>query len=172
MGHVYILRNEHFPALIKIGRTKNAVSERVAQLNGTGTPGVTTELYHCGVDDEIELEKLVHKYLVACRDSPNKEYFRISASEARKTIRTVAIENNILIKKESSSQALNREDHNRLISALRYGLKYTLEQEQEKKSEISNIEHVIKRIESSWILVKSLRRGDLLKKSMLLRRQR
>lgn len=163
MGHVYILRNDHFSALVKIGRTSKAVSERVAQLNGTGTPGVTTELYHCRILDEIVFERLVHRALDQHRDTANKEFFKISAVEARRVIRAVALENGIRILEENSANKLNGEDMEECWAAALHGLQITREMEKVKLIAICALELTIRNIESASFLTKALRRGELIK---------
>jgi hypothetical protein len=163
MGYVYILRNDRFSTLVKIGRTSKAVSERVAQLNGTGTPGITTELYQCRVLDEIVLEKLVHLALGQHRDTANKEFFKISAVEARKVIRSVASKNGIQVIEENSANQLNDEDMENCWVAALQEIQITSEIKKAKLVDIYALEVAIRNIESASFLIKAFRRGELIK---------
>lgn len=81
---VYIMTNPSMPGMIKIGITKNDVSERCRSLSsfcGVPTP---FEIYYasrsaCGAD----VEKRIFQKLDEYRVSPNREFFRCDPEVAR-----------------------------------------------------------------------------------------
>jgi hypothetical protein len=77
IGTVYILSNKAMPDLIKIGRTKKTVTERVNDLYGTGVPERFDVLYACTVNDPEKVEKALHNVLADYRTNPRREFFKV-----------------------------------------------------------------------------------------------
>ena len=85
--HVYILSNASMPGLLKIGYTKGDPNKRVEQLDrSTSVPtGFTLEwAYPCY--NAIELEGEVHEYLSGYRVNNQREFFKITLTEAKSII--------------------------------------------------------------------------------------
>jgi hypothetical protein len=81
-GYIYILWNESFPRLIKIGRTGVSVESRVRSLSAaTGVPTPFRAVFCLLVSDMIGVEKMIHKELDAYR-LKGKEFFSIAVVEA------------------------------------------------------------------------------------------
>lgn len=101
-GHVYVLLNPAFPDLVKIGRTTVSPRERAKQLSGpSGVPTAFMVVYEEYVADCVTLEQLVHRALRPCRVNDRREFYRIEASEA---IRTVQREKRRLCGDSSASE--------------------------------------------------------------------
>ena len=72
------------PGLVKIGFTKNKVTERVKQINsGTGVAEDFKVEYQFPCFNAHDLEKEIHNYLEynGLRHNKNKEFFNISVEE-------------------------------------------------------------------------------------------
>jgi hypothetical protein len=110
MGFVYVARNRSIPGLVKIGSTDKSVGDRMRGLNGPGVPGKHESVYNCRVHQAKRLEKLTHAALVGARDSKDREFFRITAAHARRTIRATAASVGMEIVEEESDQGLDFED--------------------------------------------------------------
>lgn len=76
-GFVYVLRNDSFPDLIKIGHTTRTVEERVRELNTTGVPTPFTILQSWIVPYSFGAEQVIHKMCGKYRNSSNREFFNI-----------------------------------------------------------------------------------------------
>lgn len=76
-GYVYILINESYIDLIKIGSTSFKSEERAKQLStATGVPTPFKVAFEMFVDNCKEFEKKIHKRLADYRVNPNREFFR------------------------------------------------------------------------------------------------
>jgi hypothetical protein len=109
-GYVYVARNDAFWGLVKVGYTTRNVQVRMAELNGTGVPGQTVAVYWAATDKPHRLEQLVHLKLHSARESKNREFFAVSAADARRAIRQAAAFDGILILREWSDEAVDLED--------------------------------------------------------------
>jgi hypothetical protein len=88
-GCVYILSNKCFPGLLKIGKTKRSVSERVSELNTTGLPSkFEVELIIYSVNYS-QLERSIHYNLAGYRSNARREFFKIDRDVA--ILKTLAI---------------------------------------------------------------------------------
>jgi|AntRauTorcE11897_2_1112592.scaffolds.fasta_scaffold06125_5 hypothetical protein len=77
-GYVYVLENESFPGLVKIGMTtQKNVESRVRQIS-TGVPTPFHIAYQAKVNDPATIEKAIHKKFDEFRFSKNREWFEIS----------------------------------------------------------------------------------------------
>ena len=81
-GYIYILSNPSMPDLVKIGRSINGGRDRAKQINQTGVPSpfiLEMEiLTHFHEDAEIN----IHDALSHCRESENREFFRMDVEDA------------------------------------------------------------------------------------------
>lgn len=81
-GYVYILVNSSFPDLVKIGRTTKTPEGRAAELSATGTPGRFVVAYSALVDNCVEVEAEMHAFFSRQRHTNDREFFKISSSNA------------------------------------------------------------------------------------------
>lgn len=86
IGWIYMLENESFPDLIKIGFTSNDPIQRAQQLSTTGVPTPFKVIYRGLVNDPQELEREVHEELAEYRNTGNREFFQIDPNYAYDTI--------------------------------------------------------------------------------------
>lgn len=127
-GYIYVARNRSIQGLVKVGYTTRTVTTRMAELNNTGVPGVTEAVYHAYTDDPSTLERRVHAILARHRETQNREFFNVSAVEARRVIRTASMDYNIRIKNEWSDMSLDGEDNALLLAQARADLERYQEQ--------------------------------------------
>ena len=78
IGFIYLAVNDTMPGLVKIGLTKGDVRERMKELSAdTGVPAPFACSYFCKVKNPAVVEKQLHKQFGFCRESGNREFFRI-----------------------------------------------------------------------------------------------
>lgn len=85
-GFVYILSNEGMPGLLKIGFSIKVPTERAAELNTTGVPSPFEVEYYCLIEKPALLEAAVHRQLKEARHANDREFFRLSLSEAIRAV--------------------------------------------------------------------------------------
>ena len=87
--YVYILTNEAYPGICKIGKAVSPIS-RVKQINGAGIVSEWQLRWALPVSDGYALENIVHQNLEGVRMSSfqgsSREFFEISLEEAIQTI--------------------------------------------------------------------------------------
>lgn len=86
-GVVYVLENDAFPHLLKIGQSTRSGAARAKELNqesGTGSPGYFRVLFEQRTIDCGRAEHHAHNALAASRF--RKEYFRVSLDVAKKAV--------------------------------------------------------------------------------------
>lgn len=88
-GWVYVQTTLSLPGLVKIGFSTNEPILRAAQLSGTGLPYPYVVVYDVLVHGPLEVEQAVHKKLKACGQHEAKEFFRVTAAVAIRTIKDV-----------------------------------------------------------------------------------
>lgn len=93
VGHVYVLTNRAIPGFVKIGRTTRSPEERARELSSTGVPRKWEVHFAIFVPDCAAVERQVHADLKACRDSRDREFFKIASPEGQKAIQRRAEEN-------------------------------------------------------------------------------
>lgn len=87
LGWVYILSNSGYKDLLKIGYTCScSPEERAAQLTGTGNPYPFKVEYAVQTENAKSVEQATHTSLGYSRVSKNREFFRVSLSEAKEAI--------------------------------------------------------------------------------------
>ena len=90
-GFVYILINDSYNGLIKIGVTEINAEERAKQLSrNTGVPTPFRVAYEVYVDDCKVIERTIHNRLDEFRVHPNREFFRYPLNKAIKLIQSLA----------------------------------------------------------------------------------
>ena len=88
---VYILKNESMPEYIKIGFTHGDVSERIKQLDRTGTP-LPFEVYYAAiVVDAVKEEKWLHSIFADRRARDTREFFKMNPEYATLALKRVEI---------------------------------------------------------------------------------
>ncbi|WP_339820725.1 GIY-YIG nuclease family protein [Paenibacillus sp. FSL R7-0216] len=91
-GYVYVLYNQSFPDLVKIGMTTRDPENRVTELSGaTGVPTPFVLLYKKYYADCHLAEKLVHEHLAKKRLNENREFFSMQPHEAITFIQNLEI---------------------------------------------------------------------------------
>ena len=89
-GFIYVMTNQAFPDLIKIGKSqKDPTTDRVNELNQTGVPESFKVEYYAFIGDENKFELFLHKKFSGKRPNPQREFFSGSVSDA-----VSAIQNN------------------------------------------------------------------------------
>jgi hypothetical protein len=87
--YVYILTNEAYPGICKIGKAVSPIS-RVKQINGAGIVSEWKLRWALPVSDGYALEQIVHQNLETVRmnsfQGSSREFFEISFEEAIQTI--------------------------------------------------------------------------------------
>lgn len=87
-GWCYVLTNQAFPHLVKIGSTDRDVNTRASELsNNTGVPHQYVVAYAVKVENGEQLEKLTHRSLTEKRYKANREFFQVSVAEAILAVR-------------------------------------------------------------------------------------
>lgn len=83
VGYVYILSNQAYPGLLKIGYTTHDVVARAAELSAaTGVAGpFEVEYWHLTAEAE-DVEREVHEHFKAVRVNQKREFFRVEIDYA------------------------------------------------------------------------------------------
>ncbi|SEN97386.1 T5orf172 domain-containing protein [Pseudorhodobacter antarcticus] len=76
MAVVYVLTNPAFENYVKVGKTTNLV-QRLRQLDNTSVPLPFRCVYAVEVDDDSEVERLVHQAFADHRTRTTREFFEI-----------------------------------------------------------------------------------------------
>lgn len=87
--YVYILTNEAYPDICKIGKAVNP-SDRINQINGAGTVSEWVLRYALPVTNDYKVENLVHRHLSHVRKGSDqghsREFFEVSLEDAIETL--------------------------------------------------------------------------------------
>lgn len=78
MGIVYVLVNPAFDTFVKIGKTTN-LEQRLRTLDNTSVPLPFRCVYAVEVDNEHEVERLLHQAFADSRTRTTREFFEIDA---------------------------------------------------------------------------------------------
>ena len=82
-GYVYILANQAFPRLVKVGRTTKDPEARARELSsGSGVPAPFTVEWSALVNDCHGAERCIHQQLDDARARRDREFFEIPLHEA------------------------------------------------------------------------------------------
>lgn len=80
--YVYVLTNNSYGEILKIGKTKKSVTKRANELyKGTGVPTPFTPVMKIKTNDCTSLEPKIHSHLAPYRINPKREFFKISEEE-------------------------------------------------------------------------------------------
>lgn len=91
-GYVYVLTNPSMPGLVKVGKTTTTPNQRMSELHSTGVPTPFELECSISIKNCHDAERKAHKALNYCRESNNREFFRISAKQAIEKILEVVDE--------------------------------------------------------------------------------
>lgn len=87
--YVYILTNEAYPGICKIGKAINP-QDRLNQINGAGTVSEWKLRYAHPVTDDYKVENYIHRYLQKYRrtsdQGSSREFFEVSLDYAIDTV--------------------------------------------------------------------------------------
>ena len=86
MGWVYAFANASMPGIVKIGATEREVAERLKEANKSDTwrpPRAYVIACTAEVADPFATERAIHALLASRRVDPKREFFEITADEAR-----------------------------------------------------------------------------------------
>lgn len=74
---VYVFTNEAMPGLVKIGRTSNAVDDRLTDLSASTSVPLPFECYFAAeVRQAAALERKLHELFSEYRVNPKREFFK------------------------------------------------------------------------------------------------
>ena len=91
IGFIYLAVNDTMPGLVKIGLTKGDVRERMKELSSdTGVPAPFGCPYFCKVKNPAKVEKQLHEQFAFCRESSNREFFRVDWRAVKATMRMMS----------------------------------------------------------------------------------
>lgn len=74
---IYVLTNKAMPGLVKIGITKNSLTERISSLNRTNVPYPFECYFAAEVENCTRLEKILHQLFSENRANEKREFFEI-----------------------------------------------------------------------------------------------
>ena len=86
-GIIYVMWNELFPELVKIGITSGSTSQDVEKRrkelsHGENMPQPFEAKYAICVNNYEKIESIIHKGLAKLRHNPHREFFKLSVDEA------------------------------------------------------------------------------------------
>ncbi|MDJ1478455.1 GIY-YIG nuclease family protein [Bacillus sp. LS15-K4] len=113
-GYLYILTNDSYPNLIKIGITSKKVEQRAKELYTTGVPNPFSIAYQAFIDEKEVAERVIHNSLYKYRENRNREFFSCTVEDAIKVFNSylVTSQNNKYESIEILNQFKNRyEEH-------------------------------------------------------------
>ena len=90
IGFIYVMSNPAHPGLVKIGQTSKDPELRRRDLSSTGVLEDFVLEYRVLTEDYDEIELEVHRQLIDSRYRQDREFFKISPSEAISKIRKIA----------------------------------------------------------------------------------
>jgi hypothetical protein len=99
-GWVYVITNEGFKNIVKIGFSGQDPERRAKELSKEGSPYPYVVEYWIHLDRPCSLEQATHKLLDLKREVENKEWFRCTVDEAIAAIKEVVNQQNIKIRDE------------------------------------------------------------------------
>ena len=89
-GTVYVLTNESFEGLVKIGFTTRTAEKRAKELSNTSTPHPFKVYYETPpLTNYRETERAAHAELAALRVTNGREFFRTEPENAQKIIQNI-----------------------------------------------------------------------------------
>jgi hypothetical protein len=88
-GYVYILTNDAYPDLIKIGMTTSTSERRLKGVNGSGVVDDWKVEWDYNCFRPWDLEQAVHLKLDSFRERNDREFFRVSIKQAIEIIEDI-----------------------------------------------------------------------------------
>jgi TPR repeat protein len=101
-GWVYVITNEGFKDIVKIGFSGQDPERRAKELSKEGSPYPYVVEYWIHIDNPYSLEQATHKLLDLKREVENKEWFRCTVDEAIAAIKEVVTQQSIKIRDEET----------------------------------------------------------------------
>ena len=89
-GFVYVLTNEAYPGLCKIGFTSTKPSTRIRQINNAGVLVDWDVIYTLRCERPYDLEQSLHLRLAKHRYRKDREFFAISVREVIELVENIA----------------------------------------------------------------------------------
>ena len=89
-GYIYVMSNEAYPNIYKIGSTYGLPDERAEELTGTGNLYPFKVEYFIDIKDAEYYEKQIHKILDISRVNKNREFFKLSLDEIKSILKKLA----------------------------------------------------------------------------------
>ena len=102
-GHIYVLSNEAYPNIYKIGSTYGLPEERAEELTGTGHLNPFAVVGKTKVQNAEYYEKIIHKLLKNFRVKKNREFFEIELKKINDCLKHI----NKITEKGSKTLTLN-----------------------------------------------------------------
>jgi hypothetical protein len=88
IGYIYVLSNEAFSDILKIGKTTRTPQERAVELNTTGVP-LPFKVEYAAISTDVDVHEIeIHGKLASLRLS-DREFFRVKLSDAVNAISEV-----------------------------------------------------------------------------------
>ena len=89
VGYVYVLSNEAYPNIYKIGSTYGLPEERAEELTGTGHLTPFKVVAHIKIKNAEYNEKLIHRFFKKDRVKKGREFFKINLKEIKDILKKV-----------------------------------------------------------------------------------
>jgi len=104
-GWIYIVTNETYEGMYKIGFTDRDPDIRIDELYTTGVPTKFSKIYECLVENAYELEQKLHRELSEYRLVDNREFFKCDVQKIFDAIDSIKQRDklNILLENKSAN---------------------------------------------------------------------
>lgn len=104
MSYLYILTNQSFNNLIKIGYTSKNPHVRAAELQSTGVPTPFYVFKYWEIQKGLETERDVHRLFSKYRHANNREFFKISPKKAETLIEKFLIGYDEIVREKKAKE--------------------------------------------------------------------
>ena len=89
VGYVYVLSNEAYPGIYKIGSTYGLVEERAEELTGTGHLHAFKPEFSIKIESAEYFEKTTHSLLKDYRVKQGREFFKLELNKIKDTLKLI-----------------------------------------------------------------------------------
>lgn len=89
VGYVYVLSNEAYPGIYKIGSTYGLVEERAEELTGTGHLHAFKPEFSIKIESAEYFEKTTHSLLKDYRVKQGREFFKLELNKIKDTLKRI-----------------------------------------------------------------------------------